>query len=68
VLADEAGFLVRRVGLLPAAHFPRETLLRHETSTHQWLEVVNIEQSGLVARRSTPRLPALGTGRAKPQR
>jgi hypothetical protein len=43
VRADEAGFFVRRVGILPAAHFPRASLLRHETSTQQWLEVVSIE-------------------------
>lgn len=75
VLADEAGFFIRRVGVLPAAHFSRETLLRHETSTQQWLEVCNIEPAVVVARkpfvaarRSTPRSAALGAGRVKPPR
>jgi hypothetical protein len=43
VSADAAGFSVRRVGLLPAVFFARESVLRHETTTERWLEVVHIE-------------------------
>ncbi len=43
VHSDEAGFLVRRVGLLPPAHFARTSVLRQETAALQWLEVVNVE-------------------------
>ncbi len=43
VLADAAGFTIRSIGVLPAAFFPRESVLRHETSTRSWREVVNIE-------------------------
>jgi hypothetical protein len=43
ISADRGGFTVRRVGPLPALHFARASVLRHETSTHQWFEVVNIE-------------------------
>jgi hypothetical protein len=43
VLADASGFAVRRVGALPAAWFARDAVLRHETSTLSWLEVVNVE-------------------------
>jgi len=43
VLADAGGFAVRRLGFLPVAYFSRDEVLRHETSTQQWLEVVNIE-------------------------
>jgi hypothetical protein len=42
VRADAAGFSVRRVGFLPAAYFSREGVLRHETFTRQWLEVIDI--------------------------
>ncbi len=42
VLADAAGFAIRRVGVLPVTFFPRESVLRHETSTLSWLEVVNV--------------------------
>ncbi len=43
VLADAAGFSIRRVGALPAAFFARDAVLRHETATQTWLEVVNVE-------------------------
>ena len=43
VLSDAAGFSIRRIGALPAAYFARDSVLRHETSTQTWLEVVNIE-------------------------
>lgn len=43
VIADAGGFSVRRVGLLPAAYFPRGSVFRHETSTRTWLEVIDIE-------------------------
>jgi len=43
VLADAGGFSVRRVGLLPAAYFARDAVLRHETASRSWLEVINIE-------------------------
>jgi hypothetical protein len=43
VLADAGGFAVRRLGFLPATYFSRDDVLRHETSTQQWFEVVNIE-------------------------
>lgn len=42
VLADAAGFSVRRLGFLPATYFSREEVLRHETSMRQWLEVIDI--------------------------
>jgi hypothetical protein len=43
VLADAAGFAIRRIGALPAAYFPRDSVLRHETTALSWLEVVNVE-------------------------
>ena len=43
VFSDAAGFSIRRVGSLPATYFPRDSVLRHETSTQTWLEVVNVE-------------------------
>lgn len=43
VLADAAGFSIRRVGTLPPAYFARDEMQRHETSTQRWLEVLNIE-------------------------
>ena len=45
VFADAGGFSVRRVGLLPAAYLARDAVLRHETSTRAWLEVIHIEPS-----------------------
>jgi hypothetical protein len=44
VLVDGAGFAIRRVGPLPAAYFPRDAVLRHETARQAWLEVVNVER------------------------
>jgi hypothetical protein len=43
VHSDAAGFAIRRIGALPTAYFARAELLRHETSTHLWLDVVNVE-------------------------
>jgi hypothetical protein len=43
VLADGAGFSVRRARPLSASYFPRESVLRHETTLVRWLEVVNVE-------------------------
>jgi hypothetical protein len=43
VVADAAGFWVRRLGPLPARYFARESVMRHETTTEHWLEVVNVE-------------------------
>jgi hypothetical protein len=43
VLSDAAGFVIRRVGALPAVFFPRNEVLRHETKAQSWLEVVNVE-------------------------
>jgi hypothetical protein len=43
VISDAAGFSVRRLRPLPASFFARDTVQRHETATHQWLEVVNVE-------------------------
>ena len=43
VLADERGFLVRRVGGRPLAQIARERVLRQETAAHRWLDLVSIE-------------------------
>lgn len=43
VLSDAAGFSIRRIGAQPAMYFARDGMLRHETSTQTWLEVVNVE-------------------------
>jgi hypothetical protein len=48
VLADAAGFSVRRMRPLAASYFPRESVLRHETSMLQWLEVVNVEPRSVI--------------------
>jgi hypothetical protein len=42
VIADDAGFSVRCMGMRPSAFFPRAAVLRHETTTRRWLEVVSI--------------------------
>ena len=43
ILADAGGFSVQRLRPLAPAFFPRERVLRHETSRLRWLEVVNVE-------------------------
>lgn len=43
VVADAAGFSVRRLRPLPACYFPRDAVLRHETTTVDWLEVVDVD-------------------------
>jgi hypothetical protein len=43
VVSDAAGFSVRRLRPHPATYFARDSVLRHETTTLHWLEVVNVE-------------------------
>jgi hypothetical protein len=43
VVSDAAGFSVRRSRPLAPTYFARDSVLRHETTTLQWLEVVNVE-------------------------
>lgn len=43
VVVDAAGFSVRRLRSLAPIYFARDAVLRHETTTLEWLEVVNVE-------------------------